>query len=126
MGDGPFVLSHLDLRWPNIIVDDDLDILAVIDWEWTGSIPRQLFTPPSWIAGQEPPFVTGDEYRAEFAHFREILLIKADTSDACHLLSEEWDFELLSSTSHCRAATSPFSADCHLLPNSVSETLRGA
>ena len=45
---GPFVLSRLDLRWPNIIVDDDLNNLAVIDWEWTGSIPRQLFTPPSW------------------------------------------------------------------------------
>ncbi|KAK7431675.1 hypothetical protein QQZ08_001894 [Neonectria magnoliae] len=91
---GPFVLSHFDLRGPNIIVDDDLNILAVIDWEWTGSIPRQLFTPPSWIAGREPEFVTGDEYRAEFNHFYEVLLDKSKTSDNHRQLAEEWDLDL--------------------------------
>lgn len=30
---GMFVLSHLDLRWPIIIMDDDLNIASIIDWE---------------------------------------------------------------------------------------------
>lgn len=94
---GPFVLSHLDLRWPNIMVDDDLNILAIIDWEWTGSIPRQLFTPPSWIAGREPPYVMGDEYREEFTQFHKVILAKSETSDACRQLAEEWSPELLNS-----------------------------
>lgn len=29
-----FVLSHSDLRPANIIVDDDLNIISIIDWEW--------------------------------------------------------------------------------------------
>lgn len=93
--EGPFVLSHLDLRWPNIIVNDDLDILAIIDWEWTGSIPRQLFTPPFWIAGRESPSIAGDEYREEFTHFRKVILKKSETSDLCRQLAEEWDVDLL-------------------------------
>jgi hypothetical protein len=38
------------------MLDNDLNILAVqvIDWEWTASVPLELFTPPFWIAGQEP------------------------------------------------------------------------
>lgn len=31
--DGPFVLSHLDLQGLNIVVDEYLNILALIGWE---------------------------------------------------------------------------------------------
>ncbi|KXX82319.1 putative choline kinase 3 [Madurella mycetomatis] len=71
------VLSHLDLRWPNIIVDDYLNNLVIIDWEWTGSIPRQLFTLPFWV------------YREEFTQFRSVILYKSETSDLCRQLAEE-------------------------------------
>jgi hypothetical protein len=37
---GPFVLTHADLRWSNIIVDEDYRIQGVIDWEWSGTVPR--------------------------------------------------------------------------------------
>lgn len=90
--DGRFILSHFDLRWPNILVDDDSNIVAIIDWEWTGSIPRQSFTPPSWIAGRDPQCITGDEYRSEFNHFRNVLLAKGAE---CRQLAEDWNFELL-------------------------------
>jgi hypothetical protein len=90
--EGPFVLSHLDLRWNNIIVDGDLDIQAVIDWEWAGSIPRRLFTPPSWIAGREPPYITGDQYRSEFTHFHRALLSRGD---GCRQLAEDWNLEMM-------------------------------
>nr|KMM66373.1 hypothetical protein CPAG_02712 [Coccidioides posadasii RMSCC 3488] len=40
---GPFVLMHGDLRSANILVDDDLNIVSVLDWEWSHTIPLQMF-----------------------------------------------------------------------------------
>ncbi|OIW23247.1 hypothetical protein CONLIGDRAFT_719350 [Coniochaeta ligniaria NRRL 30616] len=37
---GAFVLAYPDLRWSNIIVDEDLTIRGIIDWEWASTIPR--------------------------------------------------------------------------------------
>ena len=91
---GPFVLCHMDLRWPNILVDEELNILAVIDWEWAALIPRQLFTPPTWIAGREPQYVTSDEFRAEFSTFCEILNTKGATTYGYGRLQEEWDSDM--------------------------------
>ncbi|KAI9812698.1 MAG: hypothetical protein M1832_000355 [Thelocarpon impressellum] len=48
---GPFVLMHGDLSPANIIVDDDFRILAVLDWEWSQTIPLQLVVPPNWLTG---------------------------------------------------------------------------
>lgn len=94
----PFIFCHLDLREGNIIVDDDLNIISIIDWEWAGSIPRQFFTPPSWIAGQGPSHITGPKYRAEFEQFHEVLLAKSEVSDAHYQLAKEWDLQLLDRT----------------------------
>ena len=44
---GPFFLTHTDLRWSNFIVDEDYRIRGVIDWEWSGTVPRQFFLPPT-------------------------------------------------------------------------------
>lgn len=49
---GPYVLDHGDLGLYNILVDEDtLDIVAVLDWEWSRAVPRQFFTPPYWLTG---------------------------------------------------------------------------
>lgn len=50
---GPFMLMHGDLRPTNIIVDKDLKILSIIDWEWSRIVPAQLFVPPTWLTGLE-------------------------------------------------------------------------
>ncbi|OJD13730.1 hypothetical protein AJ78_05842 [Emergomyces pasteurianus Ep9510] len=55
---GPFILMHGDLRPPNVFVDDNLNIISVIDWEWSHTVPPQMFVPPSWITGQELPAAT--------------------------------------------------------------------
>ncbi|KAM5494937.1 hypothetical protein MaudMau93_000235 [Microsporum audouinii] len=55
---GPFILMHGDLRPPNIFVDDNLNIISVIDWEWSHTVPPQMFLPPSWITGHELPTAT--------------------------------------------------------------------
>jgi hypothetical protein len=94
--DHTFVMSHLDLRWPNIIVDDELNIVGIIDWEWTGPIPRQLFMPPYWIISRGPQHVMGEEYRAEYSQFHRVLQANAGKSSAHRRLATEWDFQILS------------------------------
>lgn len=46
---GPFALMHGYFRPPNLIMNDNLDILAVIDWEWSPVVPLQLFIPPTLL-----------------------------------------------------------------------------
>ncbi|EGX94195.1 Protein kinase-like domain [Cordyceps militaris CM01] len=92
--DGPFVLCHLDLRGPNIIVDEDLKFMGILDWEFTGSIPVEHFIPPFWIAGKDLTYATGGEYRTEFTQFHKILLAKSETSDVHRRLAEEWNADL--------------------------------
>lgn len=48
---GPFVLSHPDLRPSNIIVNEEMVIVGLIDWQFASIVPRQLCTPPSWVTG---------------------------------------------------------------------------
>ncbi|KAI1919447.1 hypothetical protein LOZ58_005213 [Ophidiomyces ophidiicola] len=47
---GPFVLIHGDLRPPNIVVDDSFNLVSVLDWEWSQTVPIQMFAPPSWLS----------------------------------------------------------------------------
>lgn len=50
---GPFILSHSDFATRNIMIDDDYNIIAILDWEWSHTVPVQLFVPPSWLANTE-------------------------------------------------------------------------
>ena len=43
---GPFVLMHGDLDIQNLLWDDDLNLVAVLDWEWSSVIPLQFLVPP--------------------------------------------------------------------------------
>ncbi|KAK3938431.1 hypothetical protein QBC46DRAFT_234149, partial [Diplogelasinospora grovesii] len=89
---GPFVLTHTDLRPSNIIVDENLRIQGIIDWEWASTVPRQFFLPPTWLAGLPPDRVSGVEYRIEYRWFRDAL--QAGTSGPCRQLASEWDRKL--------------------------------
>ena len=51
---GPFVLAHGDFRPANLLVDpESLDLVAVLDWEWSGVVPLQMFAPPTWLTWRE-------------------------------------------------------------------------
>lgn len=39
---GPFHLNHMDMGSQNILVDDDLHLIAVIDWEFAQAAPVQV------------------------------------------------------------------------------------
>ncbi|KAI9827433.1 MAG: hypothetical protein M1832_004782 [Thelocarpon impressellum] len=64
---GPFVLMHGDLRPSNIIIDEDFNIRAIIDWEWSRTVPLQFFIPPTWITGYDAHVVAGIGYNAGWA-----------------------------------------------------------
>ncbi|KPM36578.1 hypothetical protein AK830_g9978 [Neonectria ditissima] len=46
---GPFVLVHGDLEPFNILVNEDMEIISVLDWEWSRVVPCQYFLPPLWL-----------------------------------------------------------------------------
>ncbi|TPX17947.1 uncharacterized protein E0L32_011978 [Thyridium curvatum] len=48
-----FFLAHPDLRLGNILVDDELNVCGIIDWEYTASVPQWAFAPPTWITGND-------------------------------------------------------------------------
>lgn len=62
-----FVLTHPDLHYANIIVDEGLKIQGIIDWEFARTVPQHLFTPPAWMTGHDgrerrrPPKVISDD-----------------------------------------------------------------
>lgn len=53
---GSFILMHGDMRLHggNLLWDENLNLRAVIDWEWSYTVPRQCFIPPAWLNGFRP------------------------------------------------------------------------
>ncbi|TWU71121.1 hypothetical protein ED733_001932 [Metarhizium rileyi] len=89
---GPFVLAHQDLRHSNIIIDEEFRIQGIIDWEFTGPIPRQLFTPPSWITGHDCDGMTTESQRNSLsADFYMVLERASKTCLNAARLKEDWD-----------------------------------
>lgn len=75
---GPFKLICDDFRPGNILVKEDtLEIVAVVDWEWTYAGPYQfLFSPPSWLILENPTsWTSSDEarYQTKFLIFLKSL-----------------------------------------------------
>ncbi|EFZ02084.1 aminoglycoside 3'-phosphotransferase/choline kinase domain protein [Metarhizium robertsii] len=90
---GPFILTHLDLRCGNIIVNADFGIAAIIDWEFSGTVPLEYFTPPLWITGHGRG---GYIYLATDTisnGFYQVLRTKAVTSNKCAQLMQEWNLQ---------------------------------
>ncbi|KAK4236542.1 hypothetical protein C8A03DRAFT_45468 [Achaetomium macrosporum] len=64
-----------DLRPHNMLVDADLNIVGVIDWEWAYFAPAQFaYDPPYWLLLERPEFWrdTVLEWRDEFSRVLDI------------------------------------------------------
>nr|GAT52031.1 predicted protein [Mycena chlorophos] len=49
-GNPQFILRHLDDKGDHILIDDDNNIVAVIDWEYSWIVPKELgLTAPLWV-----------------------------------------------------------------------------
>ena len=70
-----FLLFNDDMRFGNMIVDDDYNILAIIDWEFCYAAPSSfLESPPTWLIGSEPFEWEGiQEYERRLQMFLELL-----------------------------------------------------
>lgn len=89
---GPFILAHQDLRHNNIIIDeDDFSIKGVIDWEFTGTVPRQLFTPPPWITGHDCEGMDESKRDLFCSQFYQQLEAASRCSADSARLKEDWD-----------------------------------
>ena len=58
---GPFPLFHVDLGHNNIVVDDNYNVIGVIDWEHTCSVPWELIYFP-WSLSTVPAPMALDSY----------------------------------------------------------------
>lgn len=91
---GPFVLVHGDFAMHNIVVDEDLRIRAVLDWEWARVVPVQLFQPPLWLTGK--PFSSlvykhhYENYVRELDVFRTVVREREKARYGNELLTREW------------------------------------
>lgn len=99
---GPFILNHADLRAPNIIVDENLQIQGIIDWEFASTVPLQFFTPPSWITG----YGAAGTDTAVSAEFRNVIEQKSQSNARCDRLRREWypESETWDSSKHVNVA----------------------
>ncbi|KAL7938649.1 hypothetical protein V8C35DRAFT_328649 [Trichoderma chlorosporum] len=60
---GPFHLNHMDMGMQNILVDEDYNFVAIIDWEFAQSAPWEVNHYPMPI-----PLISSDRETAVFLH----------------------------------------------------------
>ncbi len=68
---GPFYLTLNDLHQSNIFVDEQWNIKAIIDLEWTHALPAQMQTPPYWLTSRAVDGLHDPAHRQEFEEVLE-------------------------------------------------------
>jgi hypothetical protein len=91
---GPFVLAHGDLEPFNLIVNDNMDMVIVLDWEWSRVVPLQFLKPPLWLKNPDTTklawnFVYQD-YLKSLDQFLETVRSREREKYGNELLSNEW------------------------------------
>lgn len=85
-----FCLTHPDPRFQNFVVDNELHIRGVIDWEFSVAVPRHAFLPPSWITGHDTgSIVSKNDFSSEFM---SVLSSRKQLSSSHSQLAQDWDF----------------------------------
>jgi hypothetical protein len=91
---GPFVLVHGDFEPFNLIVNDDMDIVSVLDWEWSRVVPLQFFKPPLWLKNPDTTKLAWDfvyqDYLKSFDQFLKIVRTRECEKYGNELLFSEW------------------------------------
>lgn len=92
---GPFVLIHGDLEIFNLILDDDMNVVSVLDWEWSRVVSVQLFCPPIWLNTMRFETLCLRSqyygYLQVFDEFLAILRTREKGKFGNELLADEWE-----------------------------------
>ncbi|KAH7175799.1 hypothetical protein EDB81DRAFT_771123 [Dactylonectria macrodidyma] len=91
---GPFVLMHggLNMLLDKLVFDTELNLVGVLDWEFSCVIPAQMMVPPVWLTGGGPETML--TYKKDY--FREVSSIVAAITEREYALdlpprlSQEW------------------------------------
>ncbi|KAM5449941.1 hypothetical protein MaudCBS49596_004704 [Microsporum audouinii] len=93
---GPFKLWCDDLRPSNILVNEDLQIVGVIDWEFTYAAPNEFsHAPPWWLLLEQPEYWPGGidgwtkVYEPRLQTFLQVLEQREDVAIGRDRLREE-------------------------------------
>lgn len=92
---GLFVLVWGDLGLYNLLVNEEMEITFVLDWEWSHAVPQQFFLPPLWLTRHRPPELAFpwiyDRYLKSFDRFLSIMGPLEREMYGNELLSDEWE-----------------------------------
>jgi hypothetical protein len=91
---GPFVLMHGDLHnhYSNLLWDQDLNLVGVIDWEFSQVVPLQFLTPPVWLDNTTASYsaLHPGSLQKEVGFLREALHTVEEARGSPGILSNEW------------------------------------
>jgi aminoglycoside phosphotransferase (APT) family kinase protein len=85
-----------DFRPHNILIDADLNIVGVIDWEWAYFAPASFaHDPPWWLLLGRPEYWRGSvlDFRDEFAGALDVFLEALRTEEEVSLMRDEGEEE---------------------------------
>ena len=93
--DGPFVFQFTDLHECNIFIDDQYNITAIVDLEWSCSLPIEMHQPQFWLGGQGGGDFLEEGGQAEkeaishaaYTEFFEVLRSEQKSRDSQHQLA---------------------------------------
>ncbi|KAH7363987.1 phosphotransferase enzyme family protein [Rhexocercosporidium sp. MPI-PUGE-AT-0058] len=92
---GPFVLVHGDLELFNLLFDDNMNVISVLDWEWSRVVPCQFFKPPLWLNSTSIEDLSyGYQYKGFLAHFDKflaVLRVLEQKKYGNEILANEWE-----------------------------------
>lgn len=93
---GPFKLWCDDLRPCNILLDKDLQVVSVIDWEFSYAAPAEYtFAPPWWLLLEQPEYWNGglddwiEKYEQHLTTFLKVMTCCEDDAISTNTLQEE-------------------------------------
>ncbi|GAM91661.1 hypothetical protein ANO11243_097130 [Dothideomycetidae sp. 11243] len=69
---GPFFLSLTDLNQGNIFVDEAWNITAIVDLEWSCSLPVEMLHPPHWLTNEALDDIHPQKYQVLHTEFMQI------------------------------------------------------
>lgn len=92
---GPFVLVHGDLELFNLLFDENMNIVSVLDWEWSRVVPCQFFRPPLWLSSTPIEDLSyGYNYKVFLAYFDKflaVLRVLEQEKYGNEILANEWE-----------------------------------